>query len=150
MHAGASGFHVTREQTFQIRNALKNIVGADGGGLRGFRVGHAGHDEGRLHARLQPHADIRFQPVADEEAPLLMVIFRIFFLLPFVMGKTAPEAWAIIVALSFFTAVYMSQSVQAGNGGGRGEKTKSDGTDRLLDGFLDPLQHRIHLRLIQP
>ena len=46
----------------------KNIVGTKGGGLQGFPVGHAGHDEGRLHARFQPHADIRFQTVADEDA----------------------------------------------------------------------------------
>jgi polar amino acid transport system permease protein len=46
--------------------------------------------------------------------PLLMVIFWMYFLLPFVMGKIVPESWTVITALSLFTSAYMSQIVQAG------------------------------------
>jgi polar amino acid transport system permease protein len=46
--------------------------------------------------------------------PLLMVIFWMYFLLPFLMGRVVPESWTIITALSLFTSAYMSQIVQAG------------------------------------
>jgi polar amino acid transport system permease protein len=46
--------------------------------------------------------------------PLLLVIFWMYFLLPFVMGRTMPESWTVIAALSLFTSAYMSQIVQAG------------------------------------
>jgi polar amino acid transport system permease protein len=46
--------------------------------------------------------------------PLLMVIFWIFFLLPWVMGRPTPESWTVITALTLFTSAYMSQIVQAG------------------------------------
>ncbi len=46
--------------------------------------------------------------------PLLLVIFWMYFLLPFVMGRAMPEAWTVIAALSLFTSAYMSQIVQAG------------------------------------
>jgi len=46
--------------------------------------------------------------------PLLMVIFWMYFLLPFLMGTVVPESWTVITALSLFTSAYMSQIVQAG------------------------------------
>ncbi|PKN35412.1 MAG: amino acid ABC transporter permease [Deltaproteobacteria bacterium HGW-Deltaproteobacteria-19] len=46
--------------------------------------------------------------------PLLLVIFWMYFLLPFVMGRTTPESATVIAALSLFTSAYMSQIVQAG------------------------------------
>jgi polar amino acid transport system permease protein len=46
--------------------------------------------------------------------PLLLVIFWMFFLLPFLVGKIVPESWTVIMALSLFTSAYMSQIVQAG------------------------------------
>jgi polar amino acid transport system permease protein len=46
--------------------------------------------------------------------PLLMVIFWMYFLLPVLMGRTTPESWTVIMALTVFTSAYMSQIVQAG------------------------------------
>ena len=46
--------------------------------------------------------------------PLLMVIFWMYFLLPVIMGRTTPESWTVIMALTVFTSAYMSQIVQAG------------------------------------
>jgi len=46
--------------------------------------------------------------------PLLMVIFWMYFLLPALMGRTTPESWTVIMALTLFTSAYMSQIVQAG------------------------------------
>lgn len=64
------------------------------------------------------HPAIRYPTLTVVNAirgiPLLMVIFWMYFLLPFLMGKVVPEAWTVIAALSLFTAAYMSQIVQAG------------------------------------
>lgn len=46
--------------------------------------------------------------------PLLMVIFWTYFLLPAMVGKTVPENFTVIVALTIFTSAYMSQIVTAG------------------------------------
>jgi polar amino acid transport system permease protein len=46
--------------------------------------------------------------------PLLMVIFWIYFLVPALMGQPVGENNTIIVALTLFTAAYMSQIVKAG------------------------------------
>jgi polar amino acid transport system permease protein len=46
--------------------------------------------------------------------PLLMVIFWMYFLLPVLMGRTTPESWTVIMALTVFTSAYMSQIVEAG------------------------------------
>lgn len=46
--------------------------------------------------------------------PLLMVIFWMYFLLPWIMKKPTPESWTVITALTVFTSAYMSQIVQAG------------------------------------
>ncbi|HQN78752.1 MAG TPA: amino acid ABC transporter permease [Syntrophales bacterium] len=46
--------------------------------------------------------------------PLLMVIFWMYFLLPWLLGRPAPESWTVIAALTLFTSAYMSQIVQAG------------------------------------
>lgn len=46
--------------------------------------------------------------------PLLMVIFWMYFLLPWIVNKPTPESWTVITALTVFTSAYMSQIVQAG------------------------------------
>ena len=46
--------------------------------------------------------------------PLLLVIFWMYFLLPFLAGNIVPENWTVIAALAVFTSAYMSQIVQAG------------------------------------
>jgi polar amino acid transport system permease protein len=46
--------------------------------------------------------------------PLLLVIFWMYFLLPFLAGGIVPENWTVIAALAIFTSAYMSQIVQAG------------------------------------
>ena len=46
--------------------------------------------------------------------PLLMVIFWMYFLLPWIMKRPTPESWTVIMALTIFTSAYMSQIVQAG------------------------------------
>lgn len=65
------------------------------------------------HSRI-----IRYPTLAVVNAirgvPLLMVIFWMYFLLPAILGRTAPENWTVIAALTIFTSAYMSQIVQAG------------------------------------
>ncbi len=46
--------------------------------------------------------------------PLLMVIFWMYFLLPWILNRPAPESWTVITALTIFTSAYMSQIVTAG------------------------------------
>ncbi len=46
--------------------------------------------------------------------PLLMVIFWMYFLLPWILNKPTPESWTVITALTLFTSAYMSQIVTAG------------------------------------
>ncbi len=46
--------------------------------------------------------------------PLLMVIFWMYFLLPAFFGHGFPEIRTVIIALTCFTAAYMSQIVRAG------------------------------------
>jgi len=76
--------------------------------------------------------------------PLLMVIFWMYFLLPVVMGKTVPEAWTVIAALSLFTSAYMSQIVQAGiEGIPRGQ------TEAALSTGLHPWQTMFFIVLPQ-
>jgi polar amino acid transport system permease protein len=54
--------------------------------------------------------------------PLLLVIFWMYFLLPFLAGNVVPENGTVIAALAVFTSAYMSQIVQAGiNGIPRGQ-----------------------------
>jgi len=76
--------------------------------------------------------------------PLLMVIFWMYFLLPFVLGRPAPESWTVIVALSIFTSAYMSQIVEAGiDGIPRGQ------TEAALSTGLRPYQTMVYIILPQ-
>lgn len=76
--------------------------------------------------------------------PLLMVIFWMYFLLPAIMGRPAPESWTVIAALSIFTSAYMSQIVQAGiEGIPRGQ------TEAALSTGLSPIQAMVFIVLPQ-
>ena len=76
--------------------------------------------------------------------PLLMVIFWMYFLLPWVMGRPTPESWTIIMALTFFTSAYMSQIIQAGiEGIPRGQ------TEAALSTGLKPFQAMVYVVLPQ-
>ena len=76
--------------------------------------------------------------------PLLMVIFWMFFLLPFLLGRPAPENWTIIAALSIFTSAYMSQIVEAGI-----ESIPRGQTEAALSTGLKPYQAMIYVILPQ-
>lgn len=76
--------------------------------------------------------------------PLLMVIFWMYFLLPFLMGRPTPESWTVIMALTVFTSAYMSQIVQAGiQGISKGQ------TEAALSTGLHPWQAMIFIILPQ-
>lgn len=95
------------------------------------------------HSRI-----IRYPTLAIVNAvrgiPLLMVIFWMYFLLPAVMGRPAPESWTVIAALTIFTSAYMSQIVQAGiEGIPRGQ------TEAALSTGLSPTQAMVFIVLPQ-
>jgi polar amino acid transport system permease protein len=76
--------------------------------------------------------------------PLLMVIFWMYFLLPFLLSRPAPESWTVIAALSIFTSAYMSQIVEAGIDGIPGGQTEA-----ALSTGLRPYQTMIYVVLPQ-
>lgn len=76
--------------------------------------------------------------------PLLLVIFWMYFLLPFVMGRTTPESATVIAALSLFTSAYMSQIVQAGI-----EGIPKGQTEAALSTGLHPWQAMVFIVLPQ-
>lgn len=76
--------------------------------------------------------------------PLLLVIFWMYFLLPFVMGRTTPESATVIAALSLFTSAYMSQIVQAGI-----EGIPKGQTEAALSTGLHPWQAMVFVVLPQ-
>jgi len=76
--------------------------------------------------------------------PLLMLIFWMYFLLPAFMGKTVPETWTVIAALSLFTAAYMSQIVQAGI-----EGIQKGQTEAALSTGLHPWHAMVYVVLPQ-
>jgi polar amino acid transport system permease protein len=76
--------------------------------------------------------------------PLMMVIFWMYFLLPFLLNRPAPESWTVIAALSIFTSAYMSQIVEAGiKGIPRGQ------IEAAISTGLRPYQAMIHVVLPQ-
>lgn len=76
--------------------------------------------------------------------PLLMVIFWMYFLLPFILNRPAPESWTVIAALTVFTSAYMSQIVEAGiDGIPKGQ------TEAALSTGLRPFQAMIYIVLPQ-
>lgn len=76
--------------------------------------------------------------------PLLMVIFWMYFLLPWIMKRPTPESWTVITALTLFTSAYMSQIVTAGiEGIPRGQ------TEAGLSTGLAPWQAMIFIVLPQ-
>jgi len=77
--------------------------------------------------------------------PLLMVIFWMFYLLPALLGgRSAPENWTVIAALTIFTSAYMSQIVQAGiDGIPKGQ------TEAALSTGLQPWQAMVYVILPQ-
>jgi len=76
--------------------------------------------------------------------PLLMVIFWMYFLLPWILNKPTPESWTVITALTLFTSAYMSQIVTAGiEGIPRGQ------TEAGLSTGLAPWQAMIFIVLPQ-
>ena len=76
--------------------------------------------------------------------PLLLVIFWMYFLLPFLAGNVVPENGTVIAALAVFTSAYMSQIVQAGiNGIPRGQ------TEAALSTGLHPWQVMVFVILPQ-
>lgn len=76
--------------------------------------------------------------------PLLMVIFWMYFLLPWIMKRPTPESWTVITALTVFTSAYMSQIVTAGiEGIPRGQ------TEAGLSTGLAPWQAMIFIVLPQ-
>jgi polar amino acid transport system permease protein len=76
--------------------------------------------------------------------PLLMVIFWMYFLLPAFLGHTVTESWTVIMALTLFTAAYMSQIVKAGV-----ESIPRGQTEAAISTGLRPWQAMIYIVLPQ-
>jgi polar amino acid transport system permease protein len=76
--------------------------------------------------------------------PLLMVIFWMYFLLPAFLGHTVTESWTVIMALTLFTAAYMSQIVKAGV-----ESIPRGQTEAAISTGLHPWQAMIYIVLPQ-
>jgi polar amino acid transport system permease protein len=76
--------------------------------------------------------------------PLLMLIFWMYFLLPAFLGHTVTESWTVIMALTLFTAAYMSQIVKAGV-----ESIPRGQTEAALSTGLHPRQAMIYIVLPQ-
>lgn len=97
---------------------------------------------------VSSHRFIRYPTLAVVNAirgvPLLMVIFWMYFLLPFLLNRPAPESWTVIAALSIFTSAYMSQIVEAGIDG-----IPQGQTEAALSTGLKPYQAMIYVVLPQ-
>ncbi len=76
--------------------------------------------------------------------PLLMVISWMYFLLPAFLGHTVTESWTVIMALTLFTAAYMSQIVKAGV-----ESIPRGQTEAAISTGLRPWQAMIYIVLPQ-
>jgi polar amino acid transport system permease protein len=76
--------------------------------------------------------------------PLLLFILWMYFLLPALLGRTFPENWTVIVALTLFTSAYMSQIVKAGV-----EGIPKGQTEAALSTGLQPWQAMVFIVLPQ-
>lgn len=97
---------------------------------------------------LSPNRIVKYASLAVVNGlrgmPLLMVIFWMYFLLPAFLGHTVTESWTVIMALTLFTAAYMSQIVKAGV-----ESIPRGQTEAAISTGLRPWQAMIYIVLPQ-
>ena len=97
---------------------------------------------------LSPNRIVKYASLAIVNGirgmPLLMLIFWMYFLLPAFLGHTVTESWTVIMALTLFTAAYMSQIVKAGV-----ESIPRGQTEAAISTGLRPWQAMIYIVLPQ-